>query len=182
MLEGKGSHGREVRVLGVVVVAELPIGVAQEDLGGVGAVDGGSVGGVEAAREREQTLEEDWVDGDDAVHLAVAHLRPVVARELAHADEVGRAVDLGRIGVHVRTDGVALLLGDLDLEALLVQDRPELAHGYDAVVNGDGSPGARKAARGAKLGVVLCEHEVGAGAVAAEHLRNELEHGLRSGQ
>ena len=60
-----------------------------------------------------------------------------------------------------------------------MENRSEVTHGKGAVVDRNGTPGAGKASRGAQLGVVLGNHEVGTRlAICAKHLREHVENRL----
>ena len=130
------------------------------------AVEHGAVGRLRPLREPHEHLEEDGVEGDEAVHALAVGGGPQLAEDVAHAGEVGDAVDVDRHVAHRPAVERDLLVGQGHAHRLVVArvhevpDPLDPAQAEKAVLHRDPAALAGEASGGADLHVVLREHAV----------------------
>ncbi len=156
--------------------AEHVVGVVQHERGGVVAVYV-DARNVHAAGEREQVLQEYWVDGDHAVDLLTGTRLVQAFGKVCDARKIRVEIGVGDAGRHAVGEQGVLLGGDIIVHVGLGGEvgaaRNKLADGNLAVLNSERTDGPRQAARGSQLGILLCHEEVRARSAVAQHLRED---------
>ena len=174
---GHGSLGEVV--VHAVAVEVVPVGVRDERLGCIVAVDDAAVGqGGAAAHEAKQPLEHDGIHGDNPVDRLSLAVLPRLRDQACRAREVGREGHVGGRGAQRLAEQDPLLVGDGQGglgDGRDCAERRDLAERDLSVVHGHYGHGARQSAGRADLRVVLGNDQIAARAVAANHGRQHAQ-------